>query len=94
MRKVSTKNKNNGHLLSVKDRMISLEIVYLTLSHLKRFKKAVRMVIVLLRSGGILDTHKREFIDPVDLGNFQKQPEVLTGSVFIEEKCYPGAFLK
>jgi len=34
---------------------------------LKRFKKAVRMVIVLLRSGGILDTHKREFIDPVDL---------------------------
>ena len=42
------------------------------LPHLKRFKKAVRMVIVLLRSGGILDTHKREFIDPVDLGNFQK----------------------
>ena len=41
------------------------------------------MVIVLLRSGGILDTHKREFIDPVDLGNFQKQPEVSTGSVFI-----------
>ena len=39
---------------------------------LKRFKKAVRMVIVLLRSGGILDTHKREFIDPVDLGNFNK----------------------
>ena len=38
---------------------------------LKRFKKAVRMVIVLLRSGGILDTHKREFIDPVDLGNFK-----------------------
>ena len=30
------------------------------------------MVIVLLRSGGILDTHKREFIDPVDLGNFKK----------------------
>lgn len=53
------------------------------LFHLKRFKKAVRMVIVLLRSGGILDTHKREFIDPVDLGNFQKQPEVSTGSVFI-----------
>ena len=47
------------------------------------------MVIVLLRSGGILDTHKREFIDPVDLGNFQKQPEVLSS-----EKCYPGAFLK
>ena len=39
---------------------------------LKRFKKAVRMVIVLLRSGGILDTHKREFIDPVDLGKFNK----------------------
>ena len=38
---------------------------------LKRFKKAVRMVIVLLRSGGILDTHKREFIDPVDLRTFQ-----------------------
>ena len=31
------------------------------------------MVIVLLRSGGILDTHKREFIDPVDLGNFKKK---------------------
>ena len=42
------------------------------LPNLKRFKKAVRMVIVLLRSGGILDTHKREFIDPVDLGKFQK----------------------
>ena len=42
------------------------------LPNLKRFKKAVRMVIVLLRSGGILDTHKREFIDPVDLGKFKK----------------------
>ena len=58
------------------DRILDIE------PHLKRFKKAVRMVIVLLRSGGILDTHKREFIDPVDLGNFQK---ISTGSVFREE---------
>ena len=58
------------------DRILDIE------PHLKRFKKAVRMVIVLLRSGGILDTHKREFIDPVDLGNFQKN---LTGSVLREE---------
>ena len=65
----------------MRDRILDIE------PHLKRFKKAVRMVIVLLRSGGILDTHKREFIDPVDLGNFQKQPEVSTGSVFTKEKC-------
>ena len=51
------------------------------------------MVIVLLRSGGILDTHKREFIDPVDLGNFQKQPEVSTGCAFIG-KMLPGSIFE
>ena len=44
---------------------------------LARFRRAAKIVIIMLRAGGVLHTHKHEYVDPVTFWFDKKSKELL-----------------